>query len=353
MKETPLKAEEKLTGHLYGAGFSLFDDQEFKSVIQPIIERFKKNNIPLETFQNKVCLDAGCGGGRGTIFMLQNGAKEVFSVDLDQQLIDYTKAKTKELGFENAHVSFNSILELPFDDEKFDVVFCNGVIHRTDNPDSALLELTRVLKPGGHLFLYTLGAGGINYHLMDWIRGVLGFSEIEKSIKYLHLLESNPLKLAAYLDDWFMPMFRRYTAKDMTARLQSLGYENREVLKYGTVYDTSHRKNAGDRIFMGEGDLRFFSRKTGPIQSDLVPLPDVNHQGSAYVYPKEFLQLSKKHEEITDLLKSKFKDGLLTKLTVVRSLQDKVRDLLKKEGTFDMAAYSNHLDKTISLLGGI
>ena len=167
------------------------------------------------------------------------------------------------------------------------------------------------------------------------------------------MLESNPLKLAAYLDDWFMPMFRRYTAKDMTARLQSLGYENREVLKYGTVYDTSHRKNAGDRIFMGEGDLRFFSRKTGPIQSDLVPLPDVNHQGSAYVYPKEFLQLSKKHEEITDLLKSKFKDGLLTKLTVVRSLQDKVRDLLKKEGTFDMAAYSNHLDKTISLLGGI
>src|SRR3989344_2375516 len=81
MKGTPLKAEEKLTGHLYGAGFSLFDDQEFKSVIQPIIERFKKNKIPLETFKNKVCLDAGCGGGRGTIFVFESFQRNVIFLE--------------------------------------------------------------------------------------------------------------------------------------------------------------------------------------------------------------------------------------------------------------------------------
>ncbi len=350
MSELSLKADEKLTGHLYGAGFSLFGEQDFQNVIKPIAERFQKNNIPLSTFKDKICLDAGCGGGRGTIFMLQCGAKEVFSVDIDRQLTDYTKAKAESLGFGNVHVSLDSILELPFHDKKFDVVFCNGVIHRTDNPDKALRELTRVLKPGGHLFLYTLGAGGINYHLIDWIRSILGFVQIEKSIKYLHLIEADPLKLGAYLDDWFVPIFRRYIASDITARLKSLGYENCEVFKYGTVYDTSSRKSAGDSMFMGEGDLRFFCTKTQDAESKADQLPDYKSQGSKYIYPEEFEILGKKYKRLEDFLKSRFKDGLVIKLLVARSLQDKVRGLLKKEGTFDIAAYSLHLDETVSLL---
>ena len=350
MDKLSLKAEEKLTGHLYGVGFSAQSDQDFKKVIEPLAERFQKNNIPLDIFADKVCLDAGCGGGRGTVFMLQNGAKEVFSIDIDQQLVDYAKARVEELGFQNAHVSLNSILDLPFEDEKFDIVFCNGVIHRTDNPDKALLELTRVLKPGGHLFLYTLGAGGINYHLMDWIRKVLAGVDIEKSIKYLDLIEPNPLKSGSYLDDWFMPIFRRYKAEDVTARLQSLGYENCEVLKFGTVYDTSQRKNAGEREIMGEGDLRFFCKKTGSIDSSAQALPDVNGQGSQYDYPRAFEGLNKKYEQMRKLLDLKFESDLVMKLLTVRSLQDKVRDLLKQEASFDLPAYSAHIDTVISQL---
>ncbi len=350
MDQSSLKESERLTGHLYGVGFSAQSDQDFKKVIEPLAERFQKNNIPLETFKDKVCLDAGCGGGRGTVFMLQNGAKEVFSVDIDQQLIDYTQTKTRGLGFDNTHISLNSILALPFEDEKFDVVFCNGVIHRTDNPDKALLELTRVLKPGGHLFLYTLGAGGINYHLMDWIRKVLVGVDIEKSIKYLDLIEPNPLKSGSYLDDWFMPMFRRYKAEDVTARLRSLGFENCETLKYGTVYDTSQRRNAGEREIMGEGDLRFFCKKTSKIDDAASTLPDYENLGSQYDYPKEFEAANQKYDKIQGLLKAKFEGDLVMKLLIVRSMQDKVRDLLKQEGSFDLSAYSAHIDKVISQL---
>jgi len=41
------------------------------------------------------------------------------------------------------------ILELPFDDNSFDIVFCNHVLEHIEDDAKAMSELYRVLKPGG------------------------------------------------------------------------------------------------------------------------------------------------------------------------------------------------------------
>lgn len=41
------------------------------------------------------------------------------------------------------------ILNLPFDDNSFDIVFCNHVLEHIENDTKAMSELYRVLKPGG------------------------------------------------------------------------------------------------------------------------------------------------------------------------------------------------------------
>ncbi len=41
------------------------------------------------------------------------------------------------------------ILDLPFDDESFDVVFCNHVLEHIEDDTKAMKELYRILKPGG------------------------------------------------------------------------------------------------------------------------------------------------------------------------------------------------------------
>ena len=45
------------------------------------------------------------------------------------------------------------IENLPFNDEKFDLVYCVGVLMRTNDTDRGVAELLRVLKPGGQAIL--------------------------------------------------------------------------------------------------------------------------------------------------------------------------------------------------------
>lgn len=42
-----------------------------------------------------------------------------------------------------------NILELPFQDNSFDVVFCNHVLEHIEDDSKAMSELFRVMKPGG------------------------------------------------------------------------------------------------------------------------------------------------------------------------------------------------------------
>jgi ubiquinone/menaquinone biosynthesis C-methylase UbiE len=48
-----------------------------------------------------------------------------------------------------------SILEMPFPDAHFDIVVSSEVIEHTPNPEQAIKEIYRVLKPGGVMVLST------------------------------------------------------------------------------------------------------------------------------------------------------------------------------------------------------
>jgi SAM-dependent methyltransferase len=109
----------------------------------------------LDIFKEKNVLEAGCGAGRFTEIMLQEGAN-VFAVDISTAVeANYLNCN----AYPNYFVCQADILELPLLPEQFDVVVCVGVIQHTPDPERSIRVLCSHVKPGGLLILdhYTYG----------------------------------------------------------------------------------------------------------------------------------------------------------------------------------------------------
>jgi 2-polyprenyl-3-methyl-5-hydroxy-6-metoxy-1,4-benzoquinol methylase len=96
----------------------------------------------------KHILDAGCGTGRGTERMISRGAR-VTALDIGPNLVNLTRIRYP------CQALIASVVELPFPNDTFDVVFSTEVIEHTPDPLASVLEMYRILKPHGHLVLST------------------------------------------------------------------------------------------------------------------------------------------------------------------------------------------------------
>jgi SAM-dependent methyltransferase len=102
-----------------------------------------------EVSDNDVVLDVACGNGNATIPAAKTGAK-VTGLDLTPELLEKGKEAAEEAGVEIEWIEGDA-MQLPFEDESFDVVTSVfGCMFAPDHRTTAV-ELARVLKPGGRL----------------------------------------------------------------------------------------------------------------------------------------------------------------------------------------------------------
>lgn len=94
-------------------------------------------------------LDAGCGEGYMGRLLAERGAR-VVGVDISDSLIAAARehADAERLGL---RYTVASLEDLPEPDDSFDLVVCNHVLSDVADPGRALVELGRVLRPGGRL----------------------------------------------------------------------------------------------------------------------------------------------------------------------------------------------------------
>lgn len=100
-------------------------------------------------YRDKWVLDAGCGHGRYLREFARLGATAV-GVDVGHG----PELARVPLSDPRIHVVQGDILELPFADASFDLAFCDGVLHHTPNAKAGFLELARVVKPGGAVYVW-------------------------------------------------------------------------------------------------------------------------------------------------------------------------------------------------------
>jgi ubiquinone/menaquinone biosynthesis C-methylase UbiE len=108
--------------------------------------------LPLE---NKVVLDAGCGLGGRTAYYSEQGATSITGIDIDENHISFSKEFMTIRNISNVKLLVANFIDIPLESNQFDVVIMNDVVEhiRVEFLEKAFLELKRLLKPGGKLFL--------------------------------------------------------------------------------------------------------------------------------------------------------------------------------------------------------
>lgn len=117
-------------------------------------------------------LDVGCGLGGKTAWYAEAGARTVVAVDLAWDHVAQTARYARERGQgERIHVARADAMRLPFADGQFDLVTANDSMEHFADPQAALAELSRVLRPGGSLCLYfTPYRSPLGSHLYDHVK---------------------------------------------------------------------------------------------------------------------------------------------------------------------------------------
>lgn len=122
---------------------TVYNGKCFKGIAKEIKKHVNSDDIVLE---------CACGTGLLTVPMAEK-CKELIATDYSDGMLKQTKKKVAK--FDNVKLEKVSILELPFDDNKFDTVVAANVIHLLDDPGQALSEMKRVCKANGKLIIPT------------------------------------------------------------------------------------------------------------------------------------------------------------------------------------------------------
>jgi len=110
----------------------------------------------------KKVLEIGLGEGSDSERLIRLGARWS-GVDLTSESVSRvrTRLELRELPYEQ--LQQGSVLDLPFADHTFDMVFSHGVLHHVPEIEAAQAEIHRVLRPGGELVIMMYARWSLNY----------------------------------------------------------------------------------------------------------------------------------------------------------------------------------------------
>ena len=151
-----------LTQFLRGRDYDV-GSAPFFEAIRASVQRFPyKRGLLEDMWQRRAgehLLEVGCGLGADLVTLAQLGFV-VTGVDLSEVAISMTERHLRTLGL-NGDARAANAEELPFPDYTFDEVFSTGVFQHTPNPQRAIEEGLRVLRPGGNMTV-------VLYHRRSW-----------------------------------------------------------------------------------------------------------------------------------------------------------------------------------------
>ena len=138
-------------------------DQRWSIYVQPTLNYV---NERLKLPHTGRLLDVSCGTG-ALLSRIRDRAPglDLVGVDISSEMLQQAR---KKIGpDERVTLRKGNVEQLPFDDGVFDVVVSTSAFHYYRQPEQALSELRRVLRPGGQLAMMDWNANHWLWRILD------------------------------------------------------------------------------------------------------------------------------------------------------------------------------------------
>mgnify|MGYP001824966247 CR=1 FL=1 len=104
-------------------------------------------------------IECGTGTGRFWDNVVAPRSISLTLTDLSPGMVQLAVDRAGENAFERVEGRECDVQDLPFDDDSFDLAIANHMLYHAPDPDRAVAELSRVLRPDGTLLAATNGYG--------------------------------------------------------------------------------------------------------------------------------------------------------------------------------------------------
>ncbi|HEY3728971.1 MAG TPA: class I SAM-dependent methyltransferase [Solirubrobacteraceae bacterium] len=148
------------------------------------------------------CLDVGCGDGGTSGIWLNEWAASYVGVDVSEAAVEMARDRGLDVR------CVQDAAALPFEEGSFDVAVCVEVLEHLFEPQRAMVEIGRVLRPGGRVILTVPNVA----HWRSRVDGLLG----RWNPRGDHLSATEP---------WRDAHLRFFTIRSLTNMVQRCGFE--------------------------------------------------------------------------------------------------------------------------------
>lgn len=161
-------------------GTSAFFDQydKLREANEP--PGFAKSLHEYDQFAGKRVLEVGCGNAYTLGKYAEHGA-EVYGIDITDAAIKISQERFKYEGL-NGNFRVGNAESLLYESDYFDCICSMGVLHHVPDPEKAVSEIYRCLKPGGRLIVMFYHRNSLLYRVAMPIRSVLTGKSLQQLV---------------------------------------------------------------------------------------------------------------------------------------------------------------------------
>lgn len=121
-------------------------DLEYQKEIDSVM-----SGIPLDSLENRVALNIGCGAGAEALLLTYGGANCI-AMDITSPAARAAEYLIHKIGGNGIGIQADTRF-IPLESASVDVVYSSGVLHHSPKISQSIAEIYRVLKPGGKAYI--------------------------------------------------------------------------------------------------------------------------------------------------------------------------------------------------------